>query len=214
MSAFQLPRIKVCGLTRGEDVARALGAGAEALGFVHYPPSPRSVDAIEARRLTLAVPGNIPCVGVFVDVTPEDVLAWCEASGTGVAQLCGTESPGPWVDFPLPILRRVAIDDRAMETVDAWKGIASGYLLDHPSGPGGTGRAGDPEQVRRILGRQPAILAGGLHGANVGEAIRELRPGGVDASSRLEVAPGRKDPLRIQHFVEAAQAAFASLGTR
>lgn len=214
MSSFQLPRIKVCGLTRSEDVALALEAGAEALGFVHHPPSPRSVDATRAQSLTSAVPSGISCIGVFVDIAPDEVRAWCEAAGIGAVQLCGAEAPADWRGFAFPIVRRVPIDDDALESIDAWKGIAAGYLLDHPSGPGGTGCEGDPERARRILEHHPAILAGGLHDGNVADAIQRLRPSGVDASSKLELEPGRKDPERLRRFVESARTAFDALGAR
>jgi len=207
--SFALPRVKVCGITRREDLLLAREAGAGAAGFVAEPRSPRAVEAAAAARILAAASDRpIPAVGVFVDRDPGQVAAWAREAGVDAVQLCGRERPADWRGFPLPILRRLAVEPGARRELEAWKDLAAGFVLDHPSGAGGTGRCVEPGLAARLAALAPCLLAGGLEAAGVAAAVRRIRPAGVDASSRLESAPGIKDPERVHAFVNAALAAL------
>lgn len=205
----ELPRVKVCGLTRAEDVRVALRAGAEALGFVHYAPSPRDVDAGRVARIVAEVPADVPTVAVLVDTTPADARAYLASSGLRWVQLCGSEDADAWRGFEAPILRRVAVDEGAGAEVARWMGIARAFVLDHPAAPGGTGASVELARAAEIAASAPCLLAGGMAPENVAARVRAVEPWGVDASSRLESAPGIKDPARVAAFVAAARASLA-----
>jgi phosphoribosylanthranilate isomerase len=199
----RFPSVKVCGVTLLEDVAGALAVGLDAVGLVRWPASPRRISADDAARLVRTLPPGILAVEVLVDARPEEVSPWA-----GAVQLCGGEAPEPWFDFRLPVLRRVPVAAGAELVIEAWNGVAAGFVLDHPEGPGGTGRAVDLELARELALLAPCLLAGGLDETNVAERVRAVRPAGVDASSRLETSPGRKDPARVESFVRRARAAL------
>lgn len=209
-----LPRVKVCGLTRLEDVLRALEAGADALGFVRHAPSPRHVAPEAAAELIAAAGGRARAVAVLVDATPEDAAAFVRFSGADAVQLCGAERARDWGGFDVPVLRRLAVDEGALEELERWASVALGFVLDHPAGPGGTGRAVDARRAAELARRAPCLLAGGLDAANVAERVREVGPAGVDGSSRLEARPGVKDHRAVGAFVAAARAALAQEDAR
>jgi phosphoribosylanthranilate isomerase len=198
-------RVKVCGLTREEDVAAAIAAGASALGFVEHPPSPRAVTSERARALIATIAGRVASVAVLVDRDPDFAAAWMRASGATLVQLCGSERAEAWRGFEHSILRRVAADEKAEEEIAAWQGIAAAIVLDHPSAPGGTGLGVDLACAAILARGAPCLLAGGLDETNVRARVLAVRPIGVDASSRLEIAPGIKDPARVAAFVRAAR---------
>jgi phosphoribosylanthranilate isomerase len=206
-------RVKVCGLTREEDVAAAIAAGATALGFVEYPPSPRAVTLERARALIAAIAGRAAAVAVLVDRDPDVAAAWMRASGATMVQLCGSERADAWRGFEHPILRRVAADEGAEDALAAWAGIATAFVLDHPSAPGGTGLGVDLARAAVLARRAPCLLAGGLDETRVRARVLAARPLGVDASSRLEIAPGIKDPARVAAFVRAALGALQEIGS-
>jgi len=206
-----LPRIKVCGLTDAEAARAAAAAGADAIGLVHFAPSPRSLTADEAARLVAGLPEGVLPVAVLVDATPETALAFAQEAGARAVQLCGTERAADWRGFPLAVLRRVAVAEGAAGELAAWRGVALGFVLDHPAGPGGSGRAVDLELAARLAAQAPCLLAGGLDEHNVSARVHAVRPAGVDASSRLELAPGRKDAERVRAFVAAAHAALVEV---
>jgi phosphoribosylanthranilate isomerase len=208
-----VPRVKICGLTREEDVAAAIEAGASAIGFVEYPPSPRAVTKERARALIEACVGGVDFVAVLVDRNPEFAEAWLRESGATMVQLCGSERAEAWRGFEHPILRRVAADDRAEDEIAAWAGIAAAIVLDHPSAPGGTGLGVDGARAAILARLAPCLLAGGLDESNVRARALLARPFGVDASSRLEIAPGIKDHARVAAFVRAARATLQEIGS-
>ena len=211
MSA-NLPRIKVCGLTNLADARCAARAGADGLGFVHHPPSPRHMEAEALAELTRQLAGTgTPCrVLVLVDHEPRATLALARACGVTHVQLTGPASAKDWSGFPLPILRRLAVAPGAEAELDAWQDIATGFVLDHPSTPGGSGLEVDTTLARQLARRAPALLAGGLAPANVGRLARTVGPFGVDASSRLEIYPGQKDHTAVRTFITRAHAALPS----
>ena len=210
LDGFPLPRVKVCGLTRAEDVTAAVEAGADAVGFVAWEGSPRHVSSSRVAELVQGLPAGVRSVGVMVDADPHQGEVWAESAGVGALQLCGDQNPRDWEGFPLPLLRRIGVEEGAAEWMDAWGEVASGFVLDHPSSPGGSGREVDTSLAAALAGQAPCLLAGGLDPDRVPRAVREIRPGGVDASSGLESEPGIKDPEKVAAFVARALEALES----
>jgi len=190
--------IKICGITALEDALAACDAGADALGFNFWPRSPRYIEPERAAQIIERIPGNVLAVGVFVDEAAERIEATAAAAGIEVAQLHGASG--------VPRLRwwkALEAGPEARREMEQFE--AEAFLLDTPAGAqrGGTGRAFDWTLARGLPGR--IVLAGGLAPDNVREAIRAARPWGVDACSRLESAPGRKDPEKVRAFVRAVR---------
>ncbi len=206
------PRVKICGLTREEDVAAAIEAGASAIGFVEYPASPRAVTSARARALIDAAAGRVDFVAVLVDRNPEFAEAWLRESGATMVQLCGSERAEAWRGFEHPILRRVAADDRAEEEIAAWRGSPRRSCSITPRRPG-TGLEVDGARAAILARLAPCLLAGGLDETNVRARALRVMPHGVDASSRLEITPGIKDRARVAAFVRAARAALQEIGS-
>lgn len=200
--------IKVCGITNLDDALIAAEEGATALGFVFHPPSPRWVSEDAAASIISKIPGHIWKVGVFVNRDPAEIERVAAACGLDVAQLHGSESPAQ-APRGVRVWKAVRVGPGGPETgwpVDA----AEAFVLDTASeaGFGGTGRAFPWHLARSFPGK--VVLAGGLDAGNVAEAVRLAQPWGVDASSRLESAPGRKDPAKVREFIRAARAAWQS----
>ncbi len=202
------PRIKVCGITREEDARAAVEAGAEALGVVFAPDSPRRVDASTAALIVRAA-GRVPVAGVFVDAARAEVEAAVATAGLSAVQLCGREAPEEFAGMGVPVWRRVPVDAVAgAAQIARWRGTASLFVLDHPSAPGGTGVAADLDVARMLAAQAPCLLAGGLGPDNAARAAAAVCPHGLDASSRLESAPGIKDRRIVKEFIHAARQAL------
>lgn len=202
-------RVKICGITRREDVIAAARAGADALGLVFFAKSPRNVDAVRARELLAALPAFVTSVGLFVDARPDFVESVLNEVALDLLQFHGEESPANCRRYGRPYIKAV----RMREGVDLKRlageyGDARGLLLDAFSArqAGGTGECFDWSRVPRELER-PIILAGGLHAGNVGAAIARVRPYAVDVSSGVEAAKGVKDGARVTAFMGAVNAA-------
>jgi phosphoribosylanthranilate isomerase len=185
--------IKVCGITNEEDARIAVEAGANALGFNFYEKSPRYVTVGQARKIVDAAPGDYLKVGIFVNPALEVITA----ASMDVVQLYGEWRP-------------------EFDGLTVWKATtpneterfcgAEAYLMDTPNAAfGGSGKMFDWMLAR---GRHGVIVAGGLDGSNVAQAIAAAKPWGVDACSRLESRPGKKDPKKVADFVRAAREAF------
>ncbi len=197
--------VKVCGLTRLEDAAHAMACGADWLGFVVHGGSPRRVEPEHAARIVGAIGGTV-AVAVMVGVTPEQALDIARRARAHRVQLHRV-APATWpADFPLPCAFAMGVTPEG-EMVGEEPGSPHLVLLDTSYGKqaGGTGRTWPWEVARGLTARRDVMLAGGLSGANVAQAIRTLQPFGVDASSALELSPGIKDPERVRQFVTAAR---------
>ncbi|MCE8041711.1 phosphoribosylanthranilate isomerase [Halomonas daqingensis] len=196
-------RIKFCGLSREQDVADAVAAGADALGFVLWPGSKRCVN--EARLATLAaqVPAFVTRVGLFVDQEP-DLIAR-SAEHLDLLQFHGDETPAFCAGFGRPWIKALRMrDDLDLHAAaEAYAG-AQALLLDayRPGVPGGTGETFDWSRIPANLAK-PVILAGGLGPDNVAQAIERVRPFAVDVSGGVEAAPGRKDRGLLAAFAAA-----------
>jgi phosphoribosylanthranilate isomerase len=201
--------VKICGLTREEDVEAAVACGADLAGFV-FTTSPRRIDGRRAACLRALLAGTaVRAVGVFRDEDPERVRAIAADVGLDLVQLSGDEDPAAAASIGLPIVRTVRIAGGRLE--GPHEGYPAAYfLLDtfDPGLPGGTGRAFDWVGASRLPLPRPFLLAGGLLPETVGEAITLLDPDGVDVSSGVESAPGIKDAEKMSRFVQAARAAW------
>ncbi len=208
-------RTKICGLTRPEDVAAAVQAGASYVGFVFFERSPRNLDLAAARALALEVPPGIAKVGLTVDAQDEALDAILAEVPLDMLQLHGQESPARVAEVRtrqrLPVMKAVGLADAAdLSQIDRYAGIADQILVDaKPAAagalPGGNGLAFD---WRLLEGRQwsvPWMLAGGLTPDNVGAALRLTGARQVDVSSGVETAPGLKDSRKIAAFLAATK---------
>jgi phosphoribosylanthranilate isomerase len=203
-------RVKICGITREQDLDAAVLAGADALGFVFYPRSPRFVDIAKAANLVRRVPPFVTRVGLFVNPEPAFVRDTLAAVPIDLIQFQGDEDPAFCEQFGRPYMKvaRMRPELDLVEFARAYPS-ARGLLLDaYVEGYGGAGQVFDWSLVPKSL-PLPVVLAGGLTAANVGTAIRELRPWGVDVSSGVEAAKGIKDAVKIAAFIAAVKNADA-----
>lgn len=204
-------RIKICGITRKQDLDCAVQAGADAIGFVFYPPSPRYLTSGEAAALSVAVPPFITRVGLFVNAEPafvQDVLAQVSID---VLQFHGEEDAAYCEQFGRPYLKAARVRpnstrDDLLEFARAFP-TAQGLLLDAwVEAYGGAGQSFDWSLIPENL-PLPMVLSGGLHAGNVVEAVTRLHPWAVDVSSGVEVAKGIKDAEKIAAFIAAVRKA-------
>jgi phosphoribosylanthranilate isomerase len=216
--------IKICGLRTPEALDVALHAGADMVGFVFFPPSPRHLDPSAARALGDRVRGRARKVALSVDATDEELSAAIEALQPDLLQLHGKETPKRVLEvkarFKLPVIKAIAVETRGdLAVVPDYAEVADRLIFDarapkDATRPGGLGKPFDWRLLRNLDPRVPFMLSGGLDPANVAEAIRITRPGGVDVSSGVERSPGDKDPDKIRAFIRAARAAVAGSSNR
>jgi phosphoribosylanthranilate isomerase len=170
-----------------------------------WPGSKRFVSPAAARALVRALPPLVTAVGVFVNPTRDEVLRAVEVSGVTVVQLHGDETPELCLSLPFPILKAIRVTGPASLAALASYEV-QGFLLDAPApGFGGSGTTFDWALAAEAAASVPVLLAGGLTPENVGEAIRSVRPWGVDVASGVEASPGVKDPEKLRRFVQAAK---------
>jgi phosphoribosylanthranilate isomerase len=218
--------VKICGITNLEDAVTAVEAGADALGFVFYEQSPRKADPDTVREIVKALPTEVEKVGVFVNESPERMESVAERAGLTAIQLYldplrRDQSP---LDQTVPSQTRkyVALpascffdEDRlnSFAWLNAAESLVSGIFIDSSTSeqPGGTGKTFDWRQaepaVSAIRMKFNVVIAGGLNPTNVTEAVRILKPWGVDVSSGIESKPGKKDPAKVRAFVAAVRQA-------
>jgi phosphoribosylanthranilate isomerase len=192
--------VKICGITNREDARAAVDGGASALGFNFYPRSPRYIKPHDAQEIVTAVPAGTWKVGIFVEDRPEWISAVVSFLGLDVAQVHGENCLAP----PGVRIWRALRAGPGFQLADLEKREAEAYLLDTPSetAHGGTGTTFDWTMARGAA--RKVIVAGGLDESNVRQAIEQAQPWGVDACSRLESSPGRKDHARLARFLKAA----------
>jgi phosphoribosylanthranilate isomerase len=200
--------VKICGITNVADGLAATEAGADALGFVFCEESPRRVSVEEAGSIIRQMPQAIVKVGVFVNAPEALVVRAIAECGLNLLQFHGDEPPAYCLQFGVMTMKAFRIRDAASleallaYTTDAW--LLDAYASDRR---GGTGEKFNWELAveARRLGQRPIFLAGGLKPENVAEAVRQVRPYGVDVSSGVEAAPGKKDHSKVKQFIDAAK---------
>ncbi|MNE27744.1 N-(5'-phosphoribosyl)anthranilate isomerase [compost metagenome] len=196
-------RIKICGITRVEDALAAAEAGADAIGLVFYPKSPRAVSVHQARAIIAALPPFVTTVGLFVDASRCELNEILDAVPLDVLQFHGDESAEACSGYHRPYLKALRMkpgDDIAARVAEY--PAAAGILLDtYVEGvPGGTGKAFDWSLIPAGLSR-PIVLAGGLDAGNVAAAIAQVHPYAVDVSGGVEASKGIKDAEKIRSFI-------------
>jgi phosphoribosylanthranilate isomerase len=199
-------RAKICGVTRVEDALLAARLGADAIGLNLWPRSKRCVSLDVAREIARALPPLVVPVGVFVNPSRAEILAAVEGARLGAVQLHGDEAPRDARDLPVPVWKALRLAaPLPLAWLDEWEGV-QGFVLDAPDpGYGGSGRTCDWGVAREAAARVPCLLAGGLTPENVADAIRAVRPWGVDVASGVEASPGVKDPGKLAAFLRRAK---------
>lgn len=207
--------VKICGLTSAAAVDAAIAYGADMVGFIFYPPSPRHLEIEQAAALVAAVPSGVERVGVFVD--PDDALleSVLKRVALDLLQLHGSETPERVRQIrsrhKLPVIKAIRVATAAdVEQARAYDGIADWLMFDARDVgrlPGGNGVAFDWRLLAGARFKRPWLLSGGLNAGNVAEAIRQSGASAVDVSSGVEDAPGRKNPVLIKAFLAALRAA-------
>jgi phosphoribosylanthranilate isomerase len=187
--------VKICGITNQADADMCVEAGASALGFNFFRPSPRFIEPAQAAAIAANVPSTLTKVGIFVGLDASTIEQMTRETGLDIAQVHG-EARLAATRF----WRACYAGELSSELADG----AEAVLIDTPGGPmpGGTGKTFDWTRARGLAAR--IIIAGGLDETNVRAAIAAAQPWGVDACSRLESSPGRKDPRKVRNFIRAA----------
>ncbi len=200
-------RVKICGITRLEDAMAAVNAGADALGFVFYPPSPRYIDVEQARRIVAELPPFVTTVALFVDADRERIAEVVQNLRIDRIQFHGNEIPAYCAQHGRPWIKAIRMKDDVdlMQMSRDYQGAAA-LLLDayKPGIPGGTGEGFDWKRIPvELAGR--IILAGGLDAGNVSSAVRSVRPYAVDVSGGVEISKGVKDQEKIEQFMRGVE---------
>lgn len=200
-------RIKICGITRPQDAAAAVDAGADALGFIFWAPSPRYIAPDRARELVRLAGPYVTTVGVFVNPARDEVLRAIDQAGITLLQFHGDETPDFCAGFGTPYVKafKPAREGDLLESAMRYA-AAAGWLFDawDERQVGGTGETFDWGLIPAGLAR-PLILSGGLTVQNIGAAVSRIRPHAVDVSSGVETAKGIKDAAKIAAFVQGVR---------
>ena len=195
--------VKICGITRPEDAEEAVRLGADAIGFVFWPGSPRRIDPFRARTIAAALPPFVTPVGVFVDQPMDEVAGIASLVRLGAVQLHGRETLAAVSSANRPVIKAITLQD----SLESWPTSVLLLLDVHdPVKHGGTGRTIDWTAAAQVAARRRVVLAGGLTPENVGAAIARVQPFGIDVSSGVERAPGVKEHGRLRALFEAIHA--------
>ena len=202
--------VKICGITKLEDAQIAVEARADVMGFVFYKNSPRHVTIEAAAAISKQLPGFVMRAGVFVNALAKEVLRAIDQCGLNLLQFHGDEPPEYCLQFGLMCMKAFRMRDAGtLKELKPYQ--TNAWLLDaySPEAAGGTGEKfnWDLAVAAQKFGK-PIFLAGGLTPENVAEAVRKVRPFGVDVSSGVEISPGQKDPVKVRAFINAAKAAI------
>ncbi len=207
--AAGIPRVKICGITSAEDARAAFALGAHAIGLNFHPASPRAVTPRQAQAIVEGVGSGGCVVGVFVNAPRERVAAVAREVGLTAVQFHGDETPEDCAAWePLAVIKTLHASGSAAELAARAARYRVAYVLvDAPApGYGGSGRT-FPWEAAAGVPRERLIVAGGLTPENVADAVRILRPAGVDVASGVEECPGRKSHAKLEAFITAATAA-------
>jgi len=207
-------RVKICGLTRAEDAHLAVALGADAVGFVLWSKSPRVIEADQAAAIARTLPAFVTRVGVFVNASPDDVRRVVREIGLDVAQLHGDERVADYVGVAAKVVKVVSLGDDADVRSAVALPVEVTVLVDAVDRErrGGTGERADWTRAARLARERPVILAGGLVAADVGDAIRRVRPWAIDVSSGVEDRPGIKSADKLRALFAAVRASAVTVG--
>jgi phosphoribosylanthranilate isomerase len=202
-----MTEVKICGITNREDALTAVRAGADALGFIFYPASPRFVNPDQAREIIQALPGSTCRVGVFVDQDPEEVRGIMRFCGLDLIQLHGKESSDYCALFSPSVLIKAVSPDKEEDLAFLGDYPVKAILVDAggPGRPGGTGRTCDWSLAKKAGESHRLILAGGLHPGNILLALETVSPQAVDVGTGVEAQPGKKDSGKVRQLVAAVK---------
>jgi phosphoribosylanthranilate isomerase len=195
-------QVKICGITYLEDAQAAMELGADYLGFVLYDKSSRYVSPNQVRRIMNHLPRDVRAVGIFVNEQRKKVLEIARKCGLYAVQMHGTEAYSEYINPPFPVWRAVFLHEAGpVPHPDSWK--ADRYIIDAkpPGKYTSSGETADWDLASDFSTRWPAMLAGGLNEHNVIEAVRKVRPPGVDVAGGIEKKPGRKDLKKMELFI-------------
>jgi len=208
--------VKICGLSTRETLQTALEAGADMVGFVFFPPSPRHLSLTTARDLGKLVKRRAAKVALTVDADDATLESIVETLQPDILQLHGRESVARLREvrrkFSLPVMKAIAVESSAdLASLPVYAGLADRILFDarapkEATRPGGLGAVFDWKILENLELKIPFMVSGGLSSLNVADAVRVTGAGGVDVSSGVELAPGQKDPEMIRAFIKAARA--------
>ena len=207
-------RVKICGITSIDDAQAAVEAGADALGFMFYEPSPRYLTPEEAGAIIRELPAHVARGGVFVDTDEATIRNTATTAGLDTLQFHGNESPDFCTQFKLRTIKAFRVKDGESLGQLAGYGTDAWLLDSYVQGvPGGTGERfnWDLAVEAKRLGR-PILLAGGLTPDNAGEAVDQVAPFGLDVSSGVEAAPGRKDAAKMATLIASAKGSSTADG--
>ena len=207
-------RIKICGLSREQDLRAAVEAGADAIGLVFYERSPRHVTLARAAELARALPPFVTPVGLFVNAALEDIAKAVAAIPNLVLQFHGDETPEQCRQAGRPFIRaaRMGPDFDLLDFAQQYSDAQAVLLDAHVDGYGGGGKVFDWSLIPNNV-RSPVVLSGGLHAGNVAAGMLQVRPWAVDVSSGVEVSKGLKSPELIRQFCDAVREADARIAT-
>ncbi len=199
--------IKICGISSPDDALVAVESGADALGFIFYPPSPRYVSPEVAAQIIRTVAGTVTTVGVFVNADVKTVMDTITLCRLDLIQIHGNESPEYCRQFPSSRIIKACAPRTEHDLADLDRYDVRAFLIDthDPNQHGGTGRLSNWTVASLIAKSHPLILAGGLTPENISEAITAVSPHAVDINSGVERAPGKKDPEKIRIAIQKAQ---------
>jgi phosphoribosylanthranilate isomerase len=204
--------VKICGITSEADALLSISLGASAVGFM-FAPSPRQVSVHLAGDIAKRLPEHVLTVGVFRDEAPQRVVEAVRIAGLGAAQLHGheTDEETKWVRARVPmVIKAFPAGD---PTIKRFEDFGADFLLVDGPNPG-SGQVFDWRLAEGVSNNHRLIVSGGLRPDNVAEAVSHLRPRGVDVSTGVESAPGRKDPLLLRSFIANARQAHAAVAVR
>jgi phosphoribosylanthranilate isomerase len=206
-----MTRVKICGITTAEDATDAVEAGADALGFVFVPGTPRAVPPEAVERIVAALPPFIATTGVFVDRPLQEILEIAALCRLQAIQLHGEEAAEVARSIPVKVIKAIRVKDaeslRLLATYPAHAFLLDAFVEGRP---GGTGSVLPWDLAMQVKGQARIILSGGLRPDSVHQAVRLVRPYAVDVSSGVEIRPGRKDRQKVREFIAAVRRADQS----
>jgi phosphoribosylanthranilate isomerase len=202
--------VKICGITNLEDALASVESGADALGFILYEQSPRYMKPENVRRILEQLPESVARIGVFVNPTAKGVAAVCEHLRLTAIQVYGNQTSGELRELGTSVIKAFQVD-KGFDVEQLRDYSVEAFLLDTfvKGKAGGTGMTFDWAIAKRATKYGKVILSGGLNPDNIGEAVRFVRPYGVDVCSGVEERPGKKNSKRVEEFVRRARESFS-----